>query len=263
MTKEEAIKILDALAEGCSPFTGEMLEDHFILNERQVIRALQKAIDSLSTSDNESPEKDRNAVERIKIENEKIIEALKFLKEEGIYVTSSKLTRFFLGSRTLNSETIRQNNLFGMLRHDHTYNSLKPLITHFFKENPGLLSPSPSKENKLWASIDYFQQKIFCNLSEKAVNQLKEKVTSIPLVKTAHDELPEYVVDSRKEYSRAYEPWSEKELELLSKALLYTNDLNVLSGCFQRGLGSISSCGKRLIYEGKTEITPTTKERPV
>ena len=261
MTKEEAIKILDALAEGCSPFTGEMLEDHFILNERQVIRALQKAIDSLSASDNDSPEKIQNEGEKMNIEHEKIIAAIKVLKEEGIHITPSKLTRFFLGSRTLNSEALRQSNLFGMLRYEYTYNSLKPLITHFFKENSHLLPPTPPKENKHWANIEHFQQKTFCKLSEKAINQLKEKVTSIPLVKTAHDELPEYVVNARKEHSRAYEPWSEKELELLSKAIMYTNDLNVLSNCFQRGLGSISSCGKRLIYEGKTEITPTTNDR--
>ena len=259
MTKEEAVKILDALAEGCSPFTGEMLEDHVILNERQVIRALQKAIDSLSVSDHESTEKDRNKAEQMDIEDEKIIAAINILKEEKIHITPSKLTRFFLGSRTFNSETLRQSTVFGMLRHNHTYNSLKPLINKFFKENSSLLPSHPSKENKPWASIDYFQQKSFCKLSEKAINQLREKVGDIPLVKTAQDELPEYVINARKDHSRAYEPWSEKELELLSKAILYTNNLLVLSKCFQRGPGSVSSCGKRLIYEGKTEISPSWK----
>ena len=38
--------ILEALASGCSPHTGEILEDG-ILNDRDVIRALQFAIDEL------------------------------------------------------------------------------------------------------------------------------------------------------------------------------------------------------------------------
>jgi len=44
---------------------------------------------------------------------------------------------------------------------------------------------------------------------------------------------------------------TDKEKELLEKAMEYTNDLELLSECFQRGIGSIESCGKRLIYEKK------------
>lgn len=46
MYLNKSISILEALASGCSPDTGEVLEDG-ILNDRDVIRALQFAIDEL------------------------------------------------------------------------------------------------------------------------------------------------------------------------------------------------------------------------
>ncbi len=67
------------------------------------------------------------------------------------------------------------------------------------------------------------------------------------------ENLSEYTQNARKNYPRAYESWSEKEKELLFKALKYTNDLDLLSECFQRGKGSIESCGQRLIYESLNE----------
>lgn len=47
MDKNTTIEILEALASGYSPKTGEMLPDESVLNEREVIRALQIAIDEL------------------------------------------------------------------------------------------------------------------------------------------------------------------------------------------------------------------------
>ena len=44
---------------------------------------------------------------------------------------------------------------------------------------------------------------------------------------------------------------NNKEKTLLSKALEYTNDLDLLSTCFQRGKGSIEACGLKIIYESK------------
>ncbi len=49
--------------------------------------------------------------------------------------------------------------------------------------------------------------------------------------------------------------------ELLRKALAYTNEVTLLSSCFQRGSGSVVSCGNRLLYEdAKLEIS--IKETP-
>ena len=47
MDKNTTIEILEALASGCSPKTGEILPAESVLNEREVIRALQIAIETL------------------------------------------------------------------------------------------------------------------------------------------------------------------------------------------------------------------------
>ena len=61
--------------------------------------------------------------------------------------------------------------------------------------------------------------------------------------------LSETIILARKTYPRAYEHWTEKEVHLLEKALEYTNNLELLSECFQRGRGSIESKGKKIKYE--------------
>ena len=78
---------------------------------------------------------------------------------------------------------------------------------------------------------------------------MKEKINELGVVKT--ENLSEYIQNARVNYPRAYESWSEVEKELLSKAIKYTNDLDLLSECFQRGKGSIESCGQRIIYESQ------------
>lgn len=41
----------------------------------------------------------------------------------------------------------------------------------------------------------------------------------------------------------------------------YTNDLDLLSKCFQRGNGSIETCGQRIIFKSQNMINGTT-DRP-
>lgn len=150
----KTIKILEALVLGCSPLTGEMIDNDNILNEKEVVRALEIVINYLKT--NETP-------------------------------TNSDI------------------------------------------------------------EIDFFQNKIFNKLSDKAIKQLKSKIDELGIIKT--DNLSINIQNARAKYPRAYEPWTDTEKELLRKAIKYTNNLDLLSNCFQRGRGSIESCGQRLIYE--------------
>jgi len=106
-----------------------------------------------------------------------------------------------------------------------------------------------NRKNNPYKEIDFFQKETFNRLSEKAINQLKEKVDEIGILKT--ENLSEYVQNARINHPRAYESWTDMEKELLNKAIEYTNDLNLLSDCFQRGKGSIESWGQRLIYESQ------------
>jgi hypothetical protein len=265
MRREEAISILDALAEGCSPFTGEVLQDHSLLNERKVIRALQLAMDALAYSSpapgqEATPSTDRYATEareKTTLEKQTIVDALNVLFKAGIKPTHSKLTKFLLGSRHFQAGTARQSRLYGSLGSKHTYNSLRAEVLHFLNAHPGLLEAfKPSEKSKPWDTVDYFHRKKFCTLTARAFEQLKEKITELGIVKQ-HPLLSDYIVNTRIIYPRAYEAWSDKELEYLAKALSYTNDLQVLATAFQRGERSIETVGKKLIYDGKVPVAVT------
>ncbi|WP_162055407.1 hypothetical protein [Pontibacter pamirensis] len=254
MNREEAYTILDALAEGCSPFTGELLEDHPILNERKVIRALQLALDALDVKSHGSQQQPAS-VAASPLEPEMMFNAIEAIKEAGIVPSKSKLTKFLIGSKSFKGSEIITHSLYSALRQQYTYTSLKPLVAKAVQNNKALAAALPgthtaAAKDKPWDHIDFFEQPTFCTLSHKAIEQLKGKIEAIGIVKQLPI-LSDYIIQARIIYARAYEPWSETEQEYLAKALHYTNDLKLLTSCFQRGENSIRSVGKKLIFEGK------------
>ena len=67
MKINRTIEILEALASGCSPQTGEIIQNDSVLNERDVIRALEKAISELERIDNSVQNKTENTTQTSKI----------------------------------------------------------------------------------------------------------------------------------------------------------------------------------------------------
>ncbi|HEX9826463.1 MAG TPA: hypothetical protein VGA80_07675 [Flavobacteriaceae bacterium] len=240
MDINRTIEILEALASGCSPTTGEMIDNDSVLNERDVIRALQIAIDRLKTNEPQP-------VSDIEIDELDIKNVIELFKKEEQYPTSSKLVGFFLGTRKFKNETLVSNQLYGKYRNLYQKRQLLDFFTQYLSDNN--LTNSNKRKNSPYKEIDFFQKETFNKLSEKAINQLKEKIDELGVQKT--ENLSEYVQNARINHPRAYESWTETEKGLLSKAIQYTNDLELLSNCFQRGKGSIESYGQRLIYESQ------------
>jgi len=253
MKINRTIEILEALASGCSPQTGELIESESILNERDVIRALEKAISELerinNSDKNDIETENSNNTDGINISDEEIKRVIKLFQSIEYSPTYSRLTHFFLKSKQFEFQDLNSDKLYGKYFGYYTKQDLHKLFKHYLIENGFSLHGKIKRKEKQqpWKEVDFFQLEKFNNLSEKAVEQLKNKIIEIGIIKT--DNLSEYVINSRIIHLRAYENWSEKEKELLEKALSYTNDLELLSECFQRGKGSIESCGKRIIYE--------------
>ena len=241
MDTVKALDILEALASGCSPTTGEMIENNSVLNERIVIRALQIAIDNLKK------ENQNQFLTDITIDETEIKTAIELFKENGQSITENGLVGFFLGTRNFKNENLISNSLYGKFRRNFTKGQLLDFFNQYLLENQ-LINKNNSK-NSPFREIDFFQKEKFNTLSDNAIKQLKEKISDLGIIKT--ENLSEYIQNARINYPRAYESWSETEKELLSKALKYTNDLDLLSECFQRGKGSIESCGQRIIYESQ------------
>lgn len=239
MDISKAIQILEALASGCSPLTGEVLENESILNDRNVIRALQVAIDQLGNKGNFK-------TDNVQIGTDDIKNAIDLFKEQERNPTSSNLTNFFLGTRQFKNHNLITNKLYGKYNGVFTAGQLLDFFTKYLTENNISIDKSIRDSYK---QIDFFLKEKFNKLTASGINQLKEKINELGVLKT--ENLSDSILEARKSYPRAYEHWSAKEIELLRKAINYTNDLNLLSECFQRGKSSIERIGQKLIFESQ------------
>jgi ribosomal protein S18 len=246
MNIDKAIKILEALASGCSPATGEVIPNNNILNDRDVIRALQFAIDSLRQ---EQTEKSTN----IEIDESDIQNAIQLFKEQDRNPTANSLTGFFLSTRQFKNTAILSSKLYGKFKGAYTSGQLLDFFFQYLSEKQ--IAPKNKFRNDAYSQIDYFEKEKFNKLTENGIKQLKEKISEIGILKT--ENLSDYVVEARKTYPRAYENWSAKEIEILSKAIKYTNDLSLLADCFQRGKGSIEQAAKKIIFTTQSKVDKT------
>lgn len=244
MTTNESIEILEALAAGYSPITGEILDHENVLHERNVIRALQIAIDQLKK---DLPQKPQNKIE---IPDEEITTAIELFKAQKQKATPNQLACLFLATRKFKNEVLTSDKLYGKYSHSYSKGQLLDFFTQYLSEH----YPTKQKENKQpQKKISFFDKKTFNNLSEKSIANLKNTINELGILKT--ENLSEYVQNARKYHPRSYEPWSDTEKKLLMKALQYTNNLQLLSECFQRGKDSIRANGERLIYQSQIQQT--------
>ena len=255
MKINRTIEVLEALASGCSPQTGELIKNESVLNERDVIRALEKAISELERIKNS----DKNHIEipseietdELNINEEEIKRVIELFQSVEYNPTYNRLTHFFLKSKHFEFPILNSDKLYGKYFDYYTKQDLNKFFKLYLIENGFSLHGKINKEKKTepWRDVNFFLLEKFNNLTDRAIEQLKNKINEIGIIKT--ENLSEYVINSRVKYFRAYENWSDNEKRLLEKAMTYTNDLKLLSECFQRGKGSIESCGKRIIFEKK------------
>jgi hypothetical protein len=90
MNISETITILDALASGCSPVTGEQFPEESVLNTREVIRALQISINELKRLEPPS-----NPATEVRIEEADLNEVFELFTLQGKNPTVNRFTGFF------------------------------------------------------------------------------------------------------------------------------------------------------------------------
>jgi hypothetical protein len=242
MTISKTVQILEALASGCSPSTGELLDKESVLNERDVIRALQVAIDRLKS---ESLPEQANII----LEDQEVGSIVILFREQSKSITANNLTAFFLGTRQFKNPELLAHKLYGKYRGVYTNGQMIDYFSRYLVEKK-LIPQNPPKDAP-YKQIDYFAKEKFNKFTDSDISQLKEKVKGLGMQKT--EKLAPYILDARRFYRRAYEPWLPVELELIKEAIKFTNDLNLLSECFQRGKGSIEAVGQKIIWESQNE----------
>ncbi|MEJ2054659.1 MAG: hypothetical protein P8X42_12135 [Calditrichaceae bacterium] len=246
MDKYKALQILEALADGCSPETGEILGKDNLINNSRVNSALNIAITELKRSAVKADE--------VNIEDQDIKDAISLFKEYFLKPSPNRLIGFFLGTRKFRNQKILLHPIYGKYRNQYQKGQLLDFFENYFEREKSAAQP--------WQEIAYFQEQTFNKLSDKAINQLKKKIRALGIMKT--DNLTENILQARKRYRRSHEPWTTEELDLLTKALKYTNDLSLLSECFGRSRTAVEICGQKILYKqnNKNNRSKTEKSDP-
>ncbi|MRT92080.1 hypothetical protein [Ancylomarina sp. 16SWW S1-10-2] len=263
MDIKESIEILEALAAGFSPVTGDQIEENSVLNEREVIRALQLAIVEMKhiIKDKEIKNDVIISDKEVIISEEELKTVISLFQSLEYNPTYSRLTHFFLRTKQFDFPELNTSEYYGKYVNDYSKNDLNAFLKSFLTKNGYTLHGKlkTAKDESPWKGIDFFKTETFNHLTENGINQLKSKINELGILKV--ENVSEYITNARKNYPRAYESWGDIEKELLSKALDYTNDLSLLAECFQRGNGSIESLGKRIIYEKQqSELSGNEKD---
>lgn len=240
MNLNETITVLEALASGCSPTTGAVVAQESVLNERDVIRALQVAIERLKNE----PSKNQPGID---IDAAEIRAVIQFLSEQQQTATQNKLADFFLAGTAVTHESFTAHELYGKYKGRYAKGELQDFFSTWLQNHGAQQRKKRSREMEPWKAIDFFQQVPFNHYSAEGMEQLKQQVVELGLIKS--ENIAEYIQKARLHYPRSHEPWKAPEDELLATALQQTNDLSFLSDCFQRGTNAIESRGKRLLYE--------------
>ncbi len=127
--------------------------------------------------------------------------------------------------------------MYGGMKYTKIRESIKPYFEkHFYSEI----------ENKVNA---FFATKTYNRLSETSQQSLIKAVNELPMQRS-EEALTDNIKELRKTYPRSHEPWSDREILFIKKALDNTNDLQFLSKAFQRSDTSIKAVYEKMVKEG-------------
>lgn len=179
------------------------------------------------------------------LSDEKIEEYIKRFSDNHIKVSVTTIGKTLLGvERDFTNEKVKDFPFFGLLRYKTTYKDITPILKKYFSEK-GL--PKVIMDNK--AADAFFTLPPFNTLSTSSEKSLRDAVNNIPLMRPNEEITNDYILEQRKTYHRAYEPWDHEEISLFEKALEFTNDLDLLSKIFQRNPNSLKAVFNKLKAE--------------
>jgi hypothetical protein len=250
MEKEQAIFILDALAAGSSPESGEVLKGHTVLHMPRIVEALEEgalALRIMNRQNNHPP---------VKLEDKDVIEIMEFFYQIEYNPTPHRLAQFLMGSRAIKLPDLQHHVSFGVKKRYCSYGQLKNYFVVFFEKHSKLVDKYYVDE-EAWKQVLYFQKQSFNQLTKTEMKKLKDSIRKMPIIKK--DRLSPELVEIRERFPRSHEPWSTDEKNLLAKAIIKTNDLIFLSTCFQRGKNALEISGQKLIHSGQVSFEEQEK----
>jgi ATP-dependent DNA helicase RecQ len=169
------------------------------------------------------------------LSDEKITAYYEELRKYPIRISHAVLGKLLTGTdRSLISEDLKQLSFYGKLIGRTTYREIAPVLLQYFKKRE--IRPGASYEID---ATKYFDPPLFNNLNSSEIETAKHTVSQFFLNRPTLAIDNDYIINTRKEFHRAYEYWSEEENELLLSLCKKTNDLDILASILLRNPGNI------------------------
>jgi hypothetical protein len=158
------------------------------------------------------------------------------MNQVGIEPNMANLAKVLVGNKNavMDGINLLQFDFYGLLAGQYTAKEVKPMIERklqsMFSRNRG--------EAQI-ATAPQHQEAVFNQLAGTVLENLNDEVNKLPVLRPTDSIQNEYILEQRKTFERAYEPWQEKENVLLLKAAEHTNDADFLAQVFKRNPSSI------------------------
>lgn len=171
------------------------------------------------------------------LSDQRIKEYISILKTKSVNVNPTLLSLVLLRSRSqAMTFEIQQLDFYGLLKDVLTKEELMRCLDQFDKNNPGWFDASPKDELKKFLNADKYNN-ASPEFIDKITNWSKQQ-----LIRRDKDTIDnDYILSTRKEFRRAYEPWTEEEQEFLMELVKDTNDLGIISKALERNEGNVRS----------------------
>ena len=162
---------------------------------------------------------------------------LRSLNRIGIEPSIANLAKVLVGNKNANMNGINllQFDFYGLLAGQFTAKEVKPMIEQKLQSIfTDKLNVKQDENDAQLKRLEYFN-----HYNEELQQNLSNEVAKLPVLRPTESIQNEYILEQRKSFERAYEPWEEKENNLLLASANITNDIDFLARIYKRNPSSI------------------------
>ena len=169
------------------------------------------------------------AIDKIKI-------YLRRINQEGIEPNMGNLAKVLVGNKNgvIVGKSLLHFDFYGILSGHYTAKEVKPMIESKLQSIFTTRTPQTVNGTK-----PLMQDETFNHFKASSLINLKQAVSQLAVLRPTESIQNEYILEQRKTFERAYEPWEEKENAILLKASEQSNDADLLAQIFKRNPSSI------------------------
>jgi ATP-dependent DNA helicase RecQ len=158
------------------------------------------------------------------------------LNRSGIPFSPQLLSKILSGKDGVDiTPVIRELPFYGILNQQIPHKILLSELGQYFTEKKKQLKKMSQVEADSFFDLPYNK----CSKQEK--EKIVLQIRSFPILRPTETIGNDFILEKRKNYPRAYEPWTEEESHLFMQSLDKTNDLDFLALAFQRNPESLKA----------------------